>query len=152
MTEAEWRGKLKAAHICLDCRRQDGYTLGGHNYCYECNAKRNEKARAYREEKRAEINEKRREAYARKKEDRKCEYCGRMLGLLDSGVLCYRCRAMRSNRLLTRYTRRRIEGVCFQCCDRPTMVGKKLCAACYQKNGEKLVKMWEARKGNGGIG
>lgn len=38
MTNAEWRKRLKAAHLCRECKKQDAYTLGGRTYCAECAA------------------------------------------------------------------------------------------------------------------
>lgn len=32
MTEKEYRKKLKEAHICRDCKRQDAYTLAGRKW------------------------------------------------------------------------------------------------------------------------
>lgn len=36
MTESEYRAKLKANHICRDCKQTDAYTLAGRTYCAEC--------------------------------------------------------------------------------------------------------------------
>ena len=36
MTESEYRAKLKANHICRDCKKTDAYTLAGRTYCAEC--------------------------------------------------------------------------------------------------------------------
>lgn len=38
MTDAEYRAKLKALHLCTRCKTQDAYTLRGRALCAECAA------------------------------------------------------------------------------------------------------------------
>ena len=39
MERSDWYAKLKALHLCRDCKKQDAYTLAGHTRCYECSEK-----------------------------------------------------------------------------------------------------------------
>lgn len=137
---------MKRNHFCLDCRKQDAYTFAGHSYCYECNEKRNAKAREYRAANREQTNARRMERYGQKKSDFRCVFCGRPLDLLDRTVTCHRCNARRSNRFAMTYERQRLPGMCHQCCKAPPLPGKKLCQSCYDKNLPTLQKMWDARK------
>lgn len=146
---AEWNRRLKEAHMCRDCRKQDAYTFSGHVYCYECNQKRNEKAKRYREQNRESINRKRKQRYDARKAEYRCVFCGREFGFLDNGSLCAWCKAKKTRHHERDKVSRRIGGVCFQCCENPPMDGKKLCAACYEKNMGKLKKMWDGRKRKG---
>ena len=61
MTESEYRAKLKANHICRDCKQTDAYTLAGRTYCAECAEKmanrKKEKRSEYREEYNAKMAE-----------------------------------------------------------------------------------------------
>ena len=51
MTTQEWRRKLKAAHLCRDCKKQDAYTLSGRTRCAECAEREAEAQRKRRKEK-----------------------------------------------------------------------------------------------------
>ena len=54
MTESEYREKLKANHICRDCKQTDAYTLAGRTYCAECAEKMANRKREKRSESREE--------------------------------------------------------------------------------------------------
>ena len=56
MTESEYRAKLKANHICRDCKQTDAYTLAGRTYCAECAEKMANRKKEKRSEHREEYN------------------------------------------------------------------------------------------------
>lgn len=151
LTERDWRKLLKKNHFCLDCRKQDAYTFGGHTYCYECCEKRRTKAKEYRVERREELAQARREKYADRKSERVCIDCSRPLSFLEIGVRCSRCAAVNNNRVKRVYPKRRVAGMCFQCSKNPPLDGKKLCVTCYEKNNAKLAKALEARRRKTGV-
>ena len=142
--QRENRQMMVKCHLCRDCGKQDAWTLKGHNYCFECNEKRNEKGRAWREKHKEEINAKRREKYIERKAENRCPRCGRKLVFLDK-VLCAHCAAKDSNNFKAHYERKRVGWVCTQCCKAPPIPGKKLCQSCYDKNMVKLQTMWQRR-------
>ena len=140
MTESEWRRLKVQHHLCLDCGKQDAFTLGGHTYCFECNDKRNAKARERRAADTETSRAYSREVHARLKDDGRCTMCCKLLGYMDAGhSLCFRCRAQQRNRYHSRKVLRRVGNICWQCCQAEPIPGKKLCAECYGKNLEKLV-------------
>ena len=147
MTEQEWRRLKVQHHLCLDCGKQDAFTLGGHTYCFECNDKRNAKARERRAADNEAIREYDRALHARCKAEGRCTRCCKPLGFMDIGhSICFRCRAQQRNRYHSRKVLRRVGNICYQCCQAEPIPGKKLCAECYGKNLEKLVDAMAARK------
>lgn len=140
------RALLKKNHFCLDCRQQDAYTFSGHCYCYDCNEKRNAKAKERRKRDKSAILHDAKARYWKRRAEYRCVGCGRELGFLDLGVYCAWCRAKRSNRWKRQYEPKRVPGMCYQCTKQAPMKGKKLCAECYEKNMAKLEKAWEIRR------
>ena len=140
--ERENRRLLVKCHLCRDCGKQDANTLGGHSYCFECNEKRNEWGRIYRARNKERINAKRREQYASRKSQNMCGLCGRPMPINDPHSTCPRCRGLEYKRFISKYERKRVGNVCYQCCNAPPMEGKKLCQECYDKNLVKLAKAW----------
>lgn len=140
--QRENRQMMVKCHLCRDCGRQDARTLNGYSYCYECGEKRREYARVWREKHRDEVNARRQERRAQRKDDGLCTHCGRKS---DGRVLCARCRAKDAQRFQRSYEHKRVGNVCFQCCKGEPLPGKKLCRECYEKNMVTLRKMWERR-------
>ena len=148
MTEAEWRKRLKAAHMCLDCGKQDAYTLNGYTCCYECNAKRNQIAKEYRANGGgAKAVEGKRRRKQQRREEHKCITCGKPLSRLEPYATCKACRKRDRARRRAQFVPKRLVGVvCYQCCQEPPMPGKKLCEKCYNANLLKLGKAWAVNR------
>ena len=144
----EWhrenRKLMAKCHLCMDCGKQDAWTLKGHTYCFECNEKRNAQSRAWYAKHKEELAAKKREKYLERKGEKRCPRCGRELVFLTN-VLCANCAAKESNHRKARYNYRRVGGMCVQCCNAEPIPGKKLCQECYDKNMVKLRKAWEKR-------
>lgn len=134
---------LKRLHLCVNCKKQDAYTLSGRPRCYECTERNNMNAKKSRENKpKEDINKYRNALRQRHREEHRCIYCGKQLVAADRHTSCYRCRLKanklkvdkrRKNGVLARDTLRD-NGICWNCSKRPVMPGKKLCAECYKTN------------------
>ena len=72
MTESEYRAKLKAHHICRDCKQTDAYTLAGRTYCADCAQKMANRKREKRDESREEYNAKMAEYRKKLIEENRC--------------------------------------------------------------------------------
>ncbi len=94
MTEKEYRHKLKQAHLCRDCKKQDAYTLGGRTYCFDCA----EKQRLYKAEmrkdpvKRVRMLEQHRAMQMRYEQAHRCKLCGKSLPKDYKFKTCGLCR------------------------------------------------------------
>lgn len=136
MTEKEWRARLKAAHICRGCKKQDAYTLGGRTYCEECAAKEAERKRRWREADGGEANRRiRRTTDERRRAEGRCITCGRVKPD-DGRVTCAWCLRKMSEKRRDRMVQsgmnwpRGSNGLCYQCNKREVVKGKRLCAEC----------------------
>ena len=72
MTESEYREKLKAHHICRDCKQTDAYTLAGRTYCAECAEKMANRKKEKRQESREEYNAQMAEYWKKLIEEKRC--------------------------------------------------------------------------------
>lgn len=131
----EYRGKMKQAHICRDCKKQDAYTLAGHTYCFECSEKQRlakQKARADPAKKEKMLLQKR-EQIDRYRSENKCLRCGKKLH--NEKRLCEICYEIQRRELRkSRGSIPRLYGIiCWQCNKQPCMDGRKLCPDCYEK-------------------
>ena len=75
MTESEYRAKLKANHICLDCKQNDANTLTGRTYCAECAEKMANRKKEKRSEHREEYNSQMAEYRKKLIEEKRCSRC-----------------------------------------------------------------------------
>lgn len=143
MTDAEFRKLRKRAGVCVQCGRDDAYTMGKRSLCERC-------AEMYRgyfskymldNEKREKRSSMMRDTWDGRKLDGLCPRCGtRPSG--NGYVLCSICRAKQRN-YMRRYRNnppRGEYGVCWTCNKNEVLQGKKLCQECY----EKAVKNCEA--------
>lgn len=130
----EWHRMRKAAHVCVECGRQDKRTLGGMSTCLFCATRRNKLARERRDQARVhELEVARREKWLAKG---LCSQCGREKEEPDKNM-CIDCRV--KSRI--RYERKKLKngwkpprgsnGTCWQCNGGPRVEGKKLCPDCY---------------------
>ena len=149
----EWRKLLKQNHLCIDCKKQDAYTLNGRSRCYEC-AKKNAKAsREYRSKKRNKHNKAQKELHAKWREEGRCVRCGRVKPWWELHALCEQCRIQmaglkRSKReACDDYFPRGTPGLCYFCLQ-PVLPGKKVCKRCYDARIASMAKAREAAQAN----
>lgn len=144
MTENEYRARLKAAHLCLYCKKQDAYTLAGRRHCAECAEKDRMKAARYRSEHPGRNAENCARRVKHLKEDGICRLCGQRKadeGYVTCGICRARQRAYTKNYRRKRGVRPRLQGViCWQCNKKTVMPGKGVCEACYGWKVETVLK------------
>lgn len=135
MDLAEYRKKLKRAHVCRDCKTQDAYTLAGRTYCFDCAEKQRIAKQNAREDpaKKEKMLLQKREQIERYRAKNKCLRCGKQLH--NGERLCGMCQELQRRALRkSRGSVPRFYGViCWQCNKQPCMDGKRLCRSCYEK-------------------
>lgn len=129
--DKEWYRMLKARHLCVTCKKQDAYTLGGRANCYECAEKKR-----LSEQRRRQDPE-----LLRKKSEQEHE---RRQQLLAQGI-CTSCarRKVRpgTTKCETCHARQRArhvpkpydEQMCWTCRKQPHIEGHKMCQRCYDR-------------------
>ena len=137
---------LKSLHLCQECKRQDGRTLNGYVFCWECAERRKLVERERRAAKSDELNRHESERRAMLKEQHLCIYCERRLPDGDTRVLCARCRGRKRLYNQRTYVPKRVGNVCYYCCSRPPMDGYKVCKECYTEHVGYLEKAWEKNR------
>lgn len=155
IAQQEWRKMLRESHLCVDCKKQDAYTLNGHARCFECSFKNSKQACKV-----AKVNQEKRKIDAKARRDRwresgKCTRCGRVKPPYDLHMTCAACRAKMNARRKDRMTEqegyypRGTPGLCYFCLH-PVMEGKKVCQRCYDARMPGMKKAREtAWKKNG---
>lgn len=146
------REYLKRVNRCIKCQKQDGYTLAGRSYCFECAAKMNKLNSVYRERDKEKINKKNTVQRDYWRKNGMCTHCGKILPPNYKYLHCVVCRARKRNT----QRKRRIgtdvnyprgsNGICWQCNKEPVMEGSKLCKDCYSKRMVSMNKAIEANK------
>ena len=140
MTESEYRAKLKANHICRDCKQTDAYTLAGRTYCAECAEKMANRKKGKRQESREEYNAQMAEYRKKLIEENRCSRCGKKLSDGWKRKTCIECLTYSRRKA---QDRRREKGqkpwnmkyqneICFICVAK-SLDGKTLCKSCYYK-------------------
>ena len=136
MTTAEWRKRLKEAHLCRDCKKQDAYTLGGRTRCAECAARHAAYNRKSRERNPEKVREQNRAKYQRMKQAHKCTNCGRPV---NGRTICKVCSTRHNNAERQRAIERGMNwprgehGYCWLCNKAKAVEGKRLCPECMIK-------------------
>lgn len=140
---------------CIECKKQDAYTLSGRQLCYECC----EKAAIRRHNAAANDEDFYKKQYTHKKivrEERKslglCVDCGKRP--MESGDLCWFCREKKRayDREYYHKTKKIVpdkkpdENICTRCKKNPRAFGIKLCSDCYEKT---CKSAWMGRKAQG---
>lgn len=156
MTEKEWKDKLKANHICVNCKKTDAYTMAGRSYCAECAEKMAEKKRELRHDEAYRLKSLQDAAEWRKRmaEEHRCTRCGKTLPRGHGKKLCVeclvyskrKCEERRRSKGVRTWDMRNEEGTCF-ICGKPSIHGKRMCQSCYEQRlpgmMENLRKAWE---------
>lgn len=131
----------KHAGVCVDCGKEDAYTMAGRARCAECA----ERVRI-NQERYCEDPEKRQLAVDRTKARRHarksaglCPMCGKKP--MAGHVKCMEC-TLRQRKANTKNRGRspRLDRVCWQCNKQEPIPGKKLCPDCYPSALAKLDK------------
>lgn len=141
----EW---LKEHHLCVSCKKQDAYTLGGHIYCYECNSKRLVRSEEYRQSHREQRRAMDKERYEYFKQKGICAGCRKRVAK-EGHVYCDVClgkfKKRHASTYIKSYTREEAvsNGMCRTCLKEKVKPGYKICEKCYQKCCDNLS---EARK------
>lgn len=135
MTQSEFRQKRKHAGVCVQCGREDAYTMTGRSLCADCAEYFSRKQSEYRKDpdKWAKMQACKKDIRETRKANGLCPMCGKSA---NSGyVLCDSCRAKRRN-YMNRYNNhppRGEYGICWRCNKRESIPGKRLCPECYKK-------------------
>lgn len=157
MTEKEWKDKLKANHLCVNCKQTDAYTLAGRRLCAECAGRAAEKVSRKRqtdEAYRLQAVQRTQEWRKRKAEEHCCPRCGKKLPNEYDKSLCTECLAyarkrnekIRREKGLRTWEMRNEDGTCY-ICGKPAIEGKRMCKECYESRlpsmMRNLAKAWE---------
>ena len=138
--ERKWRTLKKQNHICIDCGRQDAYTLNGRTRCAECAQKDAARRRETRDNvKNAESSKAARDRW---RAEGRCTRCGKTKWN-DGYMTCPECRAYcikrRAEKRTSNYPRGE-HGICWLCNKEPVIPGKRLCETCQAGALERLEK------------
>lgn len=148
MTQSEFRQKRKHAGVCIQCGREDAFTMVGRSYCDRCATQARESAARKRADpvKNNAMNANKKKIREARKSKGLCPTCGKPA---NSGyVLCDSCRAKRRN-YMNKYNNhppRGEYGICWTCNKREAIPGKRLCHECYEKAVETCRMMTEMEK------
>lgn len=125
---------LRERNRCVSCTKQDAFTLIGKPRCAECAEKHAEMMRLYRQRKRIEVNQRKKEQYKERSEAGKCVKCGRKIDR-EGKKTCSWCavkqREVDGKRVMNKDRGR--NGMCWTCNKEPHEPGEKLCKACHEK-------------------
>ena len=136
----EWAQMRKAAHVCVDCGKQDKRTLDGKCQCLQCAKKRADRRRELRDPQ--HDKELRAARKAKWKAAGLCTTCGQPKEEADK-AMCATCKVKFKLRKAKQKIKegklpRGANGKCYQCNRAPAIEGKRLCQACYDKKIETL--------------
>lgn len=141
----------KRNHLCICCKRQDAYTLGGRSLCYDCAEKQRLAKRVYMRENAEKIHARKKKARERYVKEHRCVRCGKSLPDGYPLKTCKKCLA-RCAEGWKRYTIKRYgfdeywrkkthgkNGLCWQCNKKPIEIGK-MCKDCHAAAVERGLK------------
>lgn len=125
----------KKYNYCVQCGKQDAYTLNGRARCFECQTKQNQYRQSHPEynENHKELNKKR---YLERKEKGLCTRCGNEA---EKGkTKCKKCLLKdrinhKNNSNSIGRTLANDLGLCVNCLKEPQLKGHKLCENCYER-------------------
>lgn len=122
----------KSMQQCVQCGKQDAFTLNGHTYCADCTEWRRE----YYQKKKPEVLKRTHEYKAARtrtlREKGICTTCGKRK-VTPPYATCDRCRAKsRGKDRAKREWYMNDTTLCSKCHKRPHLEGKKMCAECAE--------------------
>ncbi len=141
------RDLLRGLGLCVECAKEDAYTMAGRRLCAECAEKQRKRAKEHRERHKDEVQDRQKALRESRIERHECTECGKVLGSGYRYKTCEFCRAkrreyrLRSRRaagVLSKDAYREL-GLCVRC-GAPRMEGFtawggepiKLCEKCYR--------------------
>ena len=155
MTKSEYYKRLreiaKAEHRCIQCGKQDAYTLNGRSRCSVCADKGK-----IADRKRADTHwsyEAQKEVREKRAAKGLCVRCGRIAP--PGRRTCQLCtfntnRNLRNAKIAAGMNwPRGSNGICWTCNKEPVLSGKKLCRSCYENTLAAQSKCTEWHKENG---
>lgn len=121
----------KKLNMCVNCGKQDAYTLVGRALCQDCA----EKEATRKRQRDKSLRQTQRKALRQKHiENHECVVCGKPLPKDYKYKSCTQCRNYNKLRERTDKTFTRGEnGVCYLCNKKTSMENKRLCKNCYEK-------------------
>lgn len=146
MTQSEFRKKRKSAGVCVQCGREDAFTMVGRSLCDRCAAMARESNSRWYIKNSEKILSDRTKLKESRKANGLCPVCGKPAN--DGFVMCGPCRKKRSDyRKRHRIRVPRGEcGVCYRCNKKEAISGKRMCLECYEKAVETAIKNLRAVK------
>ena len=130
----------KENHLCVQCQKQDAYTVSGKTLCFECSQKRRKTRKKFYLKNSKEILEKEKEERSKCLQQGICPDCKRRMA--EEGYkICSVCRAKERTKY-KKYAENKgvitdemlpYLGVCHRCRREPLMQGKNVCKSCYEK-------------------
>lgn len=159
MTKSEYYKRIreiaKAEHRCIQCGKQDAYTLNGRARCSVCADKGKVADRKrYQTHNGSEAQKKVRENRASKG---LCVRCGRIAP--PGRRTCALCISHTNQNLRDKKIAegmnwpRGSNGICWTCNKEPVMEGKKICQSCYEKTmkSQQMATEWHKKNGTGPV-
>ena len=141
----EYRAMCKRLKICVACKSQDAYTLGGRSSCFDCAEKyaKNKHDKYYSNKETISKRKAERKALRERHiQNHECTVCGKNLTTDYTYKTCKSCRAYSRIRQRTSNTFTRGDyGLCWTCNNQPSIQGKKLCQECYDRQLNILSKI-----------
>lgn len=135
-----WRKQLRENHLCVDCSKQDAFTLGGRPKCAACAEKDAKRHKIWRIDNPEKYKESLAAIRSRYISQHRCTVCGRALPFDYMYRTCQWCREHKRQQKDERTWRqnpdrikRGTPGMCYFCVKRPVMEGKKICRKCYEE-------------------
>lgn len=157
MTKSEYDKRIreiaKAEHRCIQCGKQDAYTLNGRARCSVCADKgKIADRKRYQTHNGSEAQKKVRENRASKG---LCVRCGRIAP--PGRRVCALCISHTNQNLRDKKIAegmnwpRGSNGICWTCNKEAVMEGKKICQSCYEKTieAQKMATEWHKKNGTG---
>lgn len=144
MYDHEYTEKLKKYHLCIRCRKQDAYTLGGRSLCFDCSEYYHQRRKTYYKTNREKVLQQNRE---KRYECIKNNICSKCLRRKTDGIhkICVTCRTTQNAKRRSKSTY--IPGINCYHCKKPLDGQLKddgnpssLCSSCYARTVELATK------------
>ncbi len=139
--------RAKENHLCVQCHKQDAYTLSGQVRCYECSQKNKERCKKNHCKNREKEKIQKKRKYDESEAQGLCVTCNKRKAI-DGFKQCPICRGKGRKRYRAWADKNGIvpredfdySNLCYTCHKGTQLEGKKLCASCYEKVCKALEK------------
>lgn len=139
--------KNKLLNLCVNCGKEDDYTISGHTLCFECNEKNNVRAAKYYDANKDNQYAKDKERRKEREEKGICICCGKRKAAKNRKhcEICLArkrqiCKKQREKKGMMSRDDYYYMGLCWRCGKAPHLENKKLCGSCYEKTLEACIK------------